>query len=255
MKILNNIFSLKDKTILITGASSGIGRQCAITCSQSGANVILLARNKERLIETYNNLSEGNHLYYSQDITDYDALEPIITDAVSRVGKISGFIHSAGIELTLPLKMMTVEKYNQLFSVNTISGLEIARILSKKQYSHENSASYIFLSSVMGILGETGKVGYCASKGALITAVKALSLELARRNIRVNSISPGIVKTEMVDKLFKTIPDNAKQEIIDKHPLGIGEPVDVANACVFLLSDASRWITGSNLIIDGGYSA
>jgi NAD(P)-dependent dehydrogenase (short-subunit alcohol dehydrogenase family) len=249
------LFSLTNKSVLITGASSGIGRQCAICCSQFGANVILIARNKDGLIETYNNLSEGNHLYYSQNITEYDALEPIIEDAVSKSGKISGFIHSAGIELTLPLKTMTPDKYNQLFSVNVISGLEIARILSKKRHFNENGASFVFISSVKGTLGDIGNVGYCASKGALITAVKALSLELAKQNIRVNSISPGIVKTEMVDNFFNIISAEAKQEILNKYPLGIGQPSDIACACVFLLSDGSRWITGSNLIIDGGYSA
>lgn len=251
---MNNPFSLHNKNILITGASSGIGRQCAISCSQMGANVILNARNKERLRQTFNNLEPGNHLFYSQDITEYKNLEITISDAVVKIGKISGFIHSAGIENTLPLKSMRKVHYENLFSVNTFSGFEIARLLSKKKYCSDES-SFIFISSVMGFLGQLGKIGYCSSKGALISGMKAMALELVNKNIRVNSISPAIIETDMTKKLFKNIPDDSINEIQKMHPLGFGQPEDVANACIFLLSDAAKWITGSNLIVDGGYSA
>jgi len=255
MNILNNLFSLKNKNILITGASSGIGRQCAISCSQMGANVGIVARSEERLKETYEQLENGNHIYFAQDITEYDKVESVITEAVSRVGKLHGFIHSAGMEITLPLKMMKPERYEQLFSINVIAGFEIAKIISKSKYLDDGGASLIFISSVMSILGESGKVGYCASKGALISGVRAMALELVNKNIRVNSISPSIIETDMTKRLFESIPETSREEILKMHPMGFGKPEDVANACVFLLSDASRWITGSNLIVDGGYSA
>ena len=192
---MNSIFSLKNKNILITGASSGIGRQCAITFSQLGANVILIARNKEKLKETYNKLEKGNHLIISQDITEYDKLEEVVNIAVDKIGRISGFVHSAGIEMTLPLRSMQSSHYEKMFRINVISGFEIARIISKKKYLDERGASFVFISSVMGILGQAGKVGYCSSKGALISGTKAMALELAKKNIRVNCVLPGVVKT------------------------------------------------------------
>lgn len=251
---MNNPFSLENKNIVITGASSGIGRQCAISCSQQGAKVIIIGRNEERLLNTYNSLEGDGHLRYLLDITRYDEIETVIQDAINKIGKISGFIHSAGIEITKPLKVMNHEDYNNLFSVNVISAFEISRIILKKKYSEDNS-SLVFISSVRGMLGYPGAVGYCSSKGALNAGVKAMALEYASRNIRINCVSPAIIETDMVKKLFETISDESRSEILKMHPMRFGKPEDVANACIYLLSDASRWVTGSNLIVDGGYSA
>jgi len=252
---MDSIFDLKNKNIIVTGASSGIGRQCAITFSQLAANIILIARNRERLEETFNRLNKGNHLYISQDIIEYDKLENAINTVTEKIGKISGFVHSAGTEMTLPLRSMTSSYYENMFAINVISGFELARIISKKKYLDENGASFVFISSVMGILGQAGKVGYCSSKGALISGAKAMALELAKKNIRVNCILPGVVETEMSNKMFESLPKESKKSVIDMHPLGLGKPNDIAYACAYLLSDAARWITGTNLIIDGGYSA
>lgn len=252
---MDSIFDLKNKNIIITGASSGIGRQCAITCSRLGANVILIARNEEGLKQTFNKLSKGNHITIIQDITNYNKLEDIVDIAVEKIGNISGFIYSAGIEMTLPLRSMNSSYYENMFAINVISGFELARIISKKKYFNEKGGSFVFISSVMAILGQAGKVGYCSSKGALISGVKAIALELAKKNIRVNCILPGVVETEMSNEMFQRLSEESKKEIIDMHPLGLGKPEDIANACAFLLSDASHWTTGTNLIIDGGYSA
>ena len=252
---MNPIFNLNNKNIIVTGASSGIGRQCAITFSQLGANVILIARNKERLKDTFNKLEKGNHLIISQDITEYNKLEEVANTAVDKVGKISGFVHSAGIEMTLPLRNMQPSYYEKMFSINVISGFELAKIISKKKYLNEKGANFVFVSSVMGILGQAGKVGYCSSKGALISGVRAIALELVKKNIRANCILPGAVETEMSNKMFENLPEESKKSILGMHPLGLGKPEDIANACAFLLSDASKWITGTNLIVDGGYSA
>ena len=252
---MDSIFNLKNKNIIVTGASSGIGRQCAITFSQLGANIILIARNRERLEETFNHLNKGNHLYISQDIIEYGKLENTINTVTEKIGKISGFVHSAGTEMTLPLRSMTSSYYENMFAINVISGLELARIISKKKYLDKNGASFVFISSVMGILGQFGKIGYCSSKGALISAVKAMALELALKKIRVNCILPGVVETEMTNKMFDTLSEESKKSIINMHPLGLGKPNDIAYACAYLLSDTARWITGSNLVIDGGYSA
>lgn len=252
---MHSIFNLSNKNIIVTGASSGIGRQCAITFSQLGANIILIARNRKRLEETFNRLNKGNHLYISQDIIEYDKLENAINTVTEKIGKISGFVHSAGTEMTLPLKSMTSSYYENMFAINVISGFELARIISKKKYLDENGASFVFISSVMGMLGQAGKIGYCSSKGALISGAKAMALEIASKHIRVNCIISGVVETEMSNKMFESLPKESKKSVIDMHPLGLGKPNDIAYACAYLLSDAARWITGTNLIIDGGYSA
>ncbi len=249
------MITLKGKNIFITGASSGIGKECAIKAAQLGAHVVLVARNQERLKQTLDSLSNDNHLYFPCDVTISDLLEEVVRQAVEKLGKISGFIHSAGIEATIPLRNMNRGKFEEMFSVNVLAAFEIARLLSNKKYLDPAGSSFIFIGSVMGMLGEPGKVAYGSSKAALIGGTKSMAIELAPKNTRVNCIMPGVVETEMSAKLFQTIPEPSRQEIIKKHPLGLGQPEDIAHLCMFLLSDASRWITGSAIPIDGGYSA
>lgn len=253
--MLDSIFNLKNKNIIITGASTGIGRQCAITFSKLGANVVLIARNKERLKETYNRLYKRNHLIISQNITEYDKLEEVVNTAVHKVGKISGFVHSAGVEMTMPLRSMQPSYYEEMFSINVIAGFELAKIISKKKNKSKEGASFVFISSIMSTLGQVGKIAYCSSKGGLLSGAKAMALELVSKNIRVNAISPAVVETEMSKKMFSYLSEESQNEIKSMHPLGLGQPEDIASACVFLLSDAAKWITGTNLIVDGGYSA
>lgn len=250
-----DFLDLTSKTIVVSGASSGIGRACAIACNEQGANVIILGRDQSRLDMTMQKLKNGNCRSYSVDISNYELIPGIIEKAVSEVGQISGFIHSAGIEITQPFQITKPEDYEAIFSINVIAGFELAKNIIKKKHIHPNGASLVLISSVMGILGEPGKVAYCSSKGALVAGIKALALEYAAKKVRVNSISPAIVQTEMVQSLFDNIPEESMNDIIKRHPLGLGLPEDVANTAVFLLSNRSRWITGSNIVIDGGYSA
>ncbi len=250
-----DFFSLKNKVILITGASSGIGRSCSVECSKRGANLILLGRNRDELMKTVSLLdSRCKSEVITEDITQPENIESFIAEKVLILGKISGFIHCAGIEKTLPLKKHESALYQDIFAINVIAGFEIAKILSLKKYKDQRS-SFVFIASVAGMVGEPGKAAYSASKGALISGTRSLAMELCRSNIRVNSISPAMVNTPILEKMFNDIGEEASAEIIRKHPLGIGNPEDVANACVFLLSDASRWITGTNMVVDGGYSA
>lgn len=249
------MINLKGKNIFITGASSGIGRECAVKAAQLGANLVLVARNRDRLKQTREVLNGNRHIYFSCDVTSSDHLEEVVRQAVEKLGKISGFIHSAGIEATIPLRNMNRGKFEEMFSVNVLGAFEIARLLSKKTYLDPEGSSFIFIGSVMGMLGEPGKVAYSSTKAALIGGTKSMAVELAPKKIRVNCIMPGVVETEMSAKLFQTIPQHSKQEIIKKHPLGLGQPEDIAHLCMFLLSGASRWITGSVIPIDGGYSA
>lgn len=249
-----NPFSLKGKNIIITGASSGIGRQCAISCSQMGANIILVDINGEGLKKTLSLMKLNNHMLIEQDITDYDSVESHINSVVMKIGKINGFIHSAGVEATFPLNTLKSEKFEKVYSVNVISAFNIARFISKKKYIGEK-ASFVFISSIMAMYGQPGKIAYCSSKGALSAGAKAMALELVSKKIRVNSILPAMVKSEMSIALLESLSPEARQDIEAMHPFGIGDVTDVANACIFLLSDASKWITGTNLIVDGGYSA
>lgn len=250
-----NSFSLQNKTILITGASSGIGRSCAVECSKSGAKLLLMGRNEEALQKTLSLLEPKTEVeIVLSDLSNIENLENLIAEKILKIGKISGFIHCAGIEKTLPLKKQNAKIFFSVFDINVLAGFEVAKILSFKKFRSE-TASFVFIASVAGIVGEVGKIIYSASKGAVISGAKSMAMELARSNIRVNSVSPAMVKTPILDKMFEGIGDEAAAEILKKHPLGIGEPEDVANACIFLLSDAAKWITGSNLIIDGGYSA
>ena len=249
------MINLESKRILITGASSGIGRAVAQQAASLGASLILLGRNIERLKATYDSLQGTGHEYYSVDITDYTQVEEIIRSSVANSGCINGFVHCAGIEKTMPFKASTPQLFKEIFEINVFAGFEIARLLSQKNIVHPTGASHVFISSVNARLGDVGKIMYCSSKSALLTGVKAMALELAKKRIRCNCVLPGCVNTEMIKNLFDSISVEAKQEIINKHPLGIGQPEDVAFLVCFLLSDKATWITGSEYVIDGGYSA
>jgi NAD(P)-dependent dehydrogenase (short-subunit alcohol dehydrogenase family) len=249
-------FQLKGKNIIVTGASSGIGRQCAINCSRMGANVILFGRNKERLNETMNGLENiSSHLFYSVDLLEYERVEEIIKESVQQKGKIHGLVNCAGISTTLPLKMINTQKMDDFFHANVHGSINITKHVAKQASFSEEGGSIIFISSVMGVVGESGKTLYGMTKGALIAASKSLAIELAGRKIRVNSVSPGVVETPLSQKSAYSQNEDSLNKIKSYHPLGFGQTDDVANACVFLLSDAAKWITGTNLIVDGGYSA
>ena len=253
---MNNPFSLEGKTILVTGASSGIGRQCSISCSEMGAIVVLIGRNKERLEETKQLMFQAEkHLICVADLTEYDKIEMLIKVITDRVGKIYGIVHSAGISTTLPVRMVSPQKMESFFQTNVFGAINLTRFLTKKANFSEDGGSIIFVSSVMGIVGEVAKSLYSMTKGALISGSRSLALELADRKIRVNCISPGVVITPMAQNAVYSRDEESLNKITRLHPLGLGVPEDVANTCIFLLSDASKWITGTNIVVDGGYTA
>lgn len=256
MKKISDPFSLNKKLILITGASSGIGKKCAVTCSEMGASVILMGRDPDRLRETQALMEKPDqHISISADLTSYDFVWEKVREVIKEKGRIDGLINCAGISTTLPLNALSIEKMEHYFRTNVVSAINLTRLVIKPAHFSENGGSIVFISSVMGVVGEIGKTLYCMTKGALISAVRSMSLELAQRKIRVNSISPGVVVTPMSQKSVYSQKDDRLKMIADLHPLGLGKPSDVANACVFLLSDSSRWITGTNLVVDGGYMA
>ena len=251
-----NNFRLDNKNVIITGASSGIGRQCAITASNHGARVVLVARNKSKLEETLSLMDQPEkHLICVTDIMDFVATEEALKSVMATVGKMHGLLHAAGISTTLPLRNISSSKMDDYFKTNVYGGIQLSRILTKPSYLEENGASIIFITSVMGVVGEVGKTIYSLTKGALVSGSKSMALELAPKKIRVDCISPGVVVTPMSSSAVYTQDEASLEKITKLHPLGLGNPDDIANACLFLLSDASRWITGTNLIVDGGYTA
>ena len=249
-----NPFSLKNRNIIITGASSGIGQQTAILCSQMGAKVTIIGRNEERLNATLSQMEGKGHKVVAFDLTDTEDIKGLVKNIVLQQGPIDGLVCCAGISGILPLKLMSVELQEHYFRTNVFATIELTRQVLQMNNVSKDGASVIFFSSVMGVVGENAKSLYSMTKGALISASRSLAVEYAKRKIRVNCISPGVVITPInVNQPY--IADPEKRSLLEvKHPLGLGQTSDIANACVFLLSDASRWVTGHNLIVDGGYT-
>jgi NAD(P)-dependent dehydrogenase (short-subunit alcohol dehydrogenase family) len=253
---LQDPFLLNGRHILITGASSGIGKACSVLFASRGASLCLLARDQGRLQETLSLTSDPqNHSSVSVDLTDYKLVEDAVRSIVKEKGPISGIVNCAGISTTLPLNATTIEKMEHFIRTNVIGPISLTKQVLKPGYFAPEGGSIVFLSSVMGVTGEKGKTLYSLTKGALISSVRSLAIELASKKIRVNAVSPGVVNSPMSRNAVYSRDDEALDKIRLLHPLGLGEPDDVANACMFLISDASKWITGTNVIVDGGYLA
>ena len=247
-----NPFTLEGKNILVTGASSGIGRQCAIDCSKMGAKVVVVGRNQERLNSAISEMG-GQGISYSFDLAKIDGISELISEIVSKCGKLDGFIHAAGIEVTNPVKLSNTTDYESLFRVNSLSAFEIVKNLCGIK-TFNKGGSIVLISSISGVIARKGLSAYAASKGALMSAARVMALEMASREIRVNTISPGTILTPMMQKAIEAMSEEERQKRIDGFPLGLGRTTDISNACIYLMSDASRWVTGQNLIVDGGYT-
>lgn len=249
------MIDLTGKVILVTGASSGIGRQCAITLSGLGAVIALTGRDARRLKETEELLAGNKHMSLICDLSADCDLENLILKFVQALGRFDGFVHAAGLQVTQPLSRMKLVDYEVLMRVNVFSAFSLAKSISLKNHLSAGGASFVFISSIMGLVSRPALTAYSASKGALLSGAKALALELARKKTRVNCVLPGMVITPLMDKHISDLNQNQISERIEKYPLGVGTPDDVANACAFLVSDAARWITGTNIVVDGGYCA
>ena len=241
-------FSLSGKTILVTGASSGIGRAIAVQASRQGAGLCLTARNQQRLDETLGLLSPGVHTVFAADLGNDTALDGL----AEHLPVLDGMVLSAGMLKTLPAAFIKREALEQVFNVNLHgSVLLLQRLLKKKKL--RQGASVCFISSVASSHPTLGNAVYSASKGAVNSFTRALALELAPKQIRVNAILPGFVESALMDD--GAISEEQMLQHKQNYPIGrFGKPEDIAYLSVYLLSDVSQWMTGSLLTIDGGYS-
>lgn len=245
-----NPMSLEGKRILITGASSGIGAACAIAASKLGATLVLTSRRETALNETLSKCSGSGHLIVPGDITRYSFVQELV--AASEI--LDGFVHAAGIAQMIPARFLSEEKMLETFRVNLFSFLQIMSLLSQRKY-HRSPFSAVAISSTSAFVGVAGGAVYCASKGALTASIKALAVELASKGIRVNSVCPATIRTPMFEREIlgnAQFSEGLLAKISGKQPLGIGQPEQVANAVCFLLSEASSFMTGTDLIVDGG---
>lgn len=247
MGVNYNPFSLEGKTVLVTGASSGIGQETAIQCSKMGAKVIITARNEERLKETLSQLESGGHQVILAELTNQEDVERL----VGEVPALHGIVLCAGKGMTSPFPFSTRDKYDEIFDVNFFAPVELLRLLVKKK-KLEKESSVVIVSSVGGNLSfNIGNGVYGASKAALNSTMKFCAKELATKKIRVNSVNPGMVNTKLIQG--GTISEEQHKLDMEKYPLKrYGEPEEIAYGIIYLLSDASSWVTGHSLVIDGG---
>lgn len=244
-----NPFSLQNRTILVTGASSGIGRTTAIECSMMGAHVIITGRNQVRIDEVKHELNGTGHLGVIADLTQEDQL----MNLVDQLPIVDGVVLCAGQGTVVPFKMADRKKINPIFEINYFAPVELLRLLIKKK-KLANESSVVFVSSIGGVDSITiGNSIYGASKAAFNSAMRFCALELAPKKIRVNSVCPGMVNTSLIKG--GAVSEEQHQADMLKYPLKrYGEPEDIAHGIVYLLSAASSWVTGHSLVIDGGYT-
>ncbi|SQA93183.1 SDR family NAD(P)-dependent oxidoreductase [Capnocytophaga ochracea] len=244
-----NPFSLENKTILVTGASSGIGKAIAIECSKMGAQVVITGRNEQRLQETYKQLESTQPAYIVADLTKKEDIETL----VNQIDGLNGLVNCAGLTIPKPFKFLQEEDIQEVMTVNFNAPLLLTQLLIKKK-KLQKASSIVFISSISGTkVSAIAESVYSASKAAIDGFCKGLALELAPQQIRVNTVNPGIIETNIFSG--GQISEEQLQQNITKYPLKrYGKPEEVAYAVVYLLSDASSWVTGSNLLIDGGYT-
>lgn len=241
-----NPFSLEGKKIFVTGASSGIGRATAIECSKMGASLIINGRDEIRLKETLSRLDVGEHSMFVGDLTVEETLKRLPDE----LPVLNGAFFCAGVTDTTLVKFIDKEKIDRVFNINLMSPILLTRELLKKKKIRED-ASLVYMSSMGAENISIGLGIYAASKNALNAFVRTLALESANRRIRTNIIMPSMVKTELIETLTSFSKDDLARDEA-KYPLGYGRAEDVAYAAIYLLSDASRWITGSSIRMDGG---
>lgn len=244
-----NPFSLENKTILVTGASSGIGRAIAIECSKMGASVIITGRNEERLKETYSQMKGNQPNYIVADLSKPSDVQNL----TKNISTLNGLVNCAGLTKVLPFPFAERKDFEEVMEVNLFAPTELSRLMVKSK-KLQKGASIVFISSVSGVYcSAVASSIYSSSKGAINGLAKAMALDLAQKGIRVNCVNPGMIDTNIFSE--GKITQEQLNEDMKHYPLKrYGKPEEVAYAVIYLLSDAAEWITGSNLLIDGGYT-
>ena len=241
-----NPYSLNGKTILITGASSGIGQATAIECAKFGAHVVITGRNAERLQQTFDKLEGKGHLQFIAELTDSTQLE----EMVQQLPILDGVVNNAGIGATRPISFIKEDDLQRIFATNTFAPMMLIKQLLRRKKLN-NNASLVFTSSIAALSSTLGNSVYGASKAALQAYTRYVARELGPKGIRANSVHPAMVETPLIQK--GTFSDEELQKDKQKYALGrYGQPEEIAWAIIYLLSDAASWITGHSLIIDGG---
>lgn len=240
-------FHLHGKTIFVTGASSGIGRSVAIEVSRMGGKVVITGRNAQALNETFQSLEGSGHSQTVADLMNEEQRRQL----VNALPALDGFVHCAGVMNPFPIRFIDEKKLDETLKVNF--GVPVWLMSDFMRGKKLNTdASVVFISSASAHYPYKGGALYCSSKAALETFAKVASLEMTAQRVRCNCISPAMVQTPMYDKAEQGMTKEAMDAYIAKYPLGPGKPEDVAHAAIFLLSGASRWVTGANLLLDGG---
>ena len=252
--IVLNPLDLSGRAILVTGASSGIGRETAILLSRLGARLILVARDAERLGQTRNVLEGSDHWVEPFDLIKTDEIPAWMETLARKTGPLAGLVHAAGVQQTAPLKTVDPADIDAIMRINVTAAAMLVKGFRQRSV-RASSGSVVLVASVMGLVSEAGMSAYSASKGALVSLARSLSLELAHERIRVNCVAPACVQTPLFDRMKKAFTPAQISAITTAHPLGLGRPIDVAYAAAYLLADTAAWVTGSTLVVDGGYTA
>ncbi len=253
---VDSIINLAGKRILITGASSGIGKDTAIMLSAQGAECILVARREDKLQEVLSMLAcigEVKHSYYCFDLCKTDEIEEVVKKIVTEQGKLDGMVYAAGVGTSAPFIQFTPEKVRKVFDINFFGFVELARQICKKGRFHEEMR-IVGISSVAATRGDKSHMAYSASKAAMDGAVRCIAKEVAEKGICINTVAPAMTATDMYKHYLEKYGEESgsNQELLKRQYLGIAETFDVANAVAYLLSPAARFITGISLPVDGG---
>lgn len=250
-----SLVDLSNKRILIVGASSGIGKQTAITLSQIGAKLSLVARTEEKLKTTIAELEGEDHDYFVADIGDVSTIETLIKEVVVKDGLLDGLVYTAGVGTALPLMQSKPEKVQDTFNVNFFGFFEVIRQVVRKGRFNPGMR-IVGVSSSASLRGDKSKAIYSSSKAAMDSAVRCMAKELAEKGICINTIAPSMTATELYNHYVEKYGEDSEtnKELLSRQYLGIAQPQDIANAIAFLISPAARFITGITMPVDGGYT-